>query len=150
MPVVPPLPPLLLVLQVAQLQKQYEEIAALAAAAGLQLEDPLSGSPPPKKQQGAAAAAAPAVDAPAKGPQPKAIEVAEGDRKVRGWSLHCCLDPFIVLHMYYMCISQTRNLTETVQWLLYCPFRALNVVLADPVASCGRCSLQAPFVKGCI
>jgi hypothetical protein len=88
----PPLPPLPLpLLQVAQLQKQYEEIAALAAAAGLQLEDPLSGSPPPKKQQ-QGAAAAPATDAagtapaaaaaPAKGPQPKAIEVAEGDRKV--------------------------------------------------------------------
>lgn len=81
-------------LQVAQLQKQYEEIAALAAAAGLQLEDPLTGSPLPKKQQGAAAAAAPAVDAPAKGPQPKAIEVAEGDRKV-SVCVHPCFYPVI-------------------------------------------------------
>jgi hypothetical protein len=56
---------LLLLPQVEKLSKQYEEISALAAAAGLQLE-PLLEDPAPA----------------AKGPQPKAIEVNEGDRKV--------------------------------------------------------------------
>jgi hypothetical protein len=64
--------------QVERLTKQYEEIAALAAAAGLQLEDPLTSSSPP-----AAAAAKEKEAAAAKGPQPKAVEIAEGDRKVR-------------------------------------------------------------------
>jgi hypothetical protein len=91
--------------QVQRLQKQYEEIAALAAAAGLQLDDPLRGGPappqkqqPPKQQQkqgapaapaAAAAAPAPAAAAPpvaaapvSKAPQPKAIEVGEGGSKV--------------------------------------------------------------------
>lgn len=90
------------VAQVERLTKQYEEIAALAAAAGLQL-DPLgiqegsTGQPQQMQQQQArsqaqqapaaaksAASAAPAAAAAvSKAPQPKAIEVAEGDRKVR-------------------------------------------------------------------
>jgi hypothetical protein len=76
--------------QVARLTKQYEEIAALAAAAGLQLEDPLNNSTPAAAagaKQGAPAAPAAAgakeeAAAASKGPQPKAVEIAEGDRKV--------------------------------------------------------------------
>ena len=92
-------------LQVQRLQKQYEEIAALAAAAGLQLDDPLRGGPAPAQKQqqqpqqqkqgapaapaaaaapaGAAAASPAAAAAPvSKAPQPKAIEVGEGGSKV--------------------------------------------------------------------
>lgn len=66
-------------LQVERLTKQYQEIAALAAAAGLQLEDPLTASSNP---------AAPADNAAvSKGLQPRAMEVAEGDKTVSGCSL---------------------------------------------------------------
>lgn len=87
-------PPLCLHVQVARLTKQYEEIAALAAAAGLQLEDPINGSTPAAAAGGGAKQGTPAAPAAAgakgeaaavsKGPQPKAVEIAEGDRKVRG------------------------------------------------------------------
>lgn len=58
--------------QVTRLTKQYEEIAALAASAGLQLE-PLD-LPPPHGQPAAAAAAPQAAATPAAAPAPAAQE----------------------------------------------------------------------------
>ncbi|WIA17469.1 hypothetical protein OEZ85_014309 [Tetradesmus obliquus] len=81
--------------QVEKLTKQYEEIAALAAAAGLQLEPlPLPGTPGAPAAPAAAAAApaaAPAAAAAGSGPaaaaaapaKPKAVEFA--DDKVKAW-----------------------------------------------------------------